>query len=269
MLDLTKNFCQDKFLKFALIDLYNNIQVWKTPDKQFVYEKLSDFLKIPRENIEIGFGTIDIVDRFLSLFANTNKTITSIGPYWSGIKWACEKNNLNFDNTNGDIAYIARPNSRDGQIRDINFSDYEYVIIDEAYGDFCSVSNLKNCIDMKHVIVTKTFSKSISSPGLRFAYCSSNEKIISDIRKLSHHYSLNIVAQHLIPKVFDLINPHVERMLETKKFIQSQYRCLPSDANFVRVLEQPSYNVKLSKIDDYYRFTLIDLSSLQYIYNDL
>mgnify|MGYP001485074848 CR=1 FL=1 len=107
-------------------------------------------------NPETVSTDFDLVDRLLSLFKG--KTLTSIGPHWAGIKWACEKNNVKFDDENGDIAYIARPNGRDGLLRKVPFDDFEFVIIDEAYGDFCDESYIQ--YDHTNSIVLKTFSKS-------------------------------------------------------------------------------------------------------------
>jgi hypothetical protein len=265
MLDLSKNYCYDRILIEDLKSLYNNIQLWKTPDKKYVYSLLSDELQVQVDKIEIGFGTIDIVERVLSLF--DNKTVTSIGPYWSGIKWACEKTSLKFDDQNGDIAYIARPNGRDGLLRDIDFDDYEFVIIDEAYGDFCDDTFLH--YNHNKSIVTKTFSKSLSIPGLRFAYSISNKEITERIRTLSHPYSLNVVAQDFLPDALLLISPHIERMKQTKCYIEQLFEHLPSFSNFVRILEKPSYDVKIPKIDNYYRFTLVDMETLASLRYDL
>lgn len=265
MLDLSKNYCYDRILIEDLKSLYNNIQLWKTPDKKYVYSLLSDELQVQVDKIEIGFGTIDIVERVLSLF--DNKTVTSIGPYWAGIKWACEKTHLKFDDQNGDIAYIARPNGRDGLLRDIDFDDYEFVIIDEAYGDFCDDTFLHYTHNKS--IVIKTFSKSLSIPGLRFAYSVSNEGITERIRKLSHPYSLNVVAQDFLPDAFRLISPHIERMKQTKFYIEQLFEHLPSFSNFVRILEKPPYDIKIPKINNYYRFTLVDMETLASLRHDL
>lgn len=258
MLDLTKNYCYDPVLRHQLKSLYKNIKLHKLPEKDFVYMNLSAILQVFINRIEIGFGTIDIVDRLLSLFKG--KTLTSIGPHWSGIKWACEKNDLKFDD-NGDIAYIARPNGRDGLLRDVPFEDYEFVIIDEAYGDFCDESLIQH--DHTNSIVIKTFSKSLSMPGIRFACSVSSPEIAVRLQKLSHRYSMNGVVQDIIPEVFYLIGPHIERMKKTKSFLETKYKTLPSHANFVRMLDPPPYDVKVAKIDDYFRFTLVGLHELQ------
>ena len=95
MLDLTKNYCYDPVLRYQLKLLYKNVDLHKIPNKDFVYMNLSAILQVFINKIEIGFGTIDLVDRLLSLFKG--KTLTSIGPHWAGIKWACEKNNVKFE----------------------------------------------------------------------------------------------------------------------------------------------------------------------------
>ena len=248
MLDLTSNYCYDKFLISEIKSLYTKIDFHETPKKDYVLDFTSEFLQIDIVNFEIGFGTIDIVDRLLSLF--NGKTLTSIGPYWAGIKWACEKNNVKFDDK-GEIAYIARPNSRDGLLRDVDFDKYEFVIIDEAYGDFSQESFLGRLPD--NAILTRTFSKTLSLPGLRFAYCVSNEKIIEQLKKLSHRYSMNSAIQNIFPDAFNLIAPHIARMLKTKDYLMNEYECLPSYANFVKPIKKLPYDIEVQKINNFYK----------------
>ena len=257
MLDLSKNYCYDSILRNEIKSLYSSIKLYNVPNKEFVYNVLSKELQISIDKIETGFGTIDIIDRLLSLFKN--KTVTSIGPHWSGIKWVCEKHDLKFDD-HGDIVYIARPNGRDGLLRDINFDDYEFVIIDEAYGDFCDDSFIQH----NHInsIVIKTFSKSLSIPGIRFAYSVSSSEIISQLKNLSYRYSMNIVAQDIITDALHLIAPHIERMKKTKTFLENKFEHLPSYSNFVRMLDKPPYKIRVPKIDNFYRFTLVDMKTL-------
>ena len=45
----------------------------------------------------------------------------------------------------------------------------------------------------------------------------------------------------------------------------NNYDCLPSHANFVKPTEKLPYNIMAQKIDDFYRFTLVDMDTL----NDL
>ena len=51
-------------------------------------------------------------------------------------------------------------------------------------------------------------------------------------------------------------------MLQTKEYLEKNYECLPSQANFVRMVNPPPFDVKVTKIDNYYRFTLIELREL-------
>ena len=261
MLDCRTNYCYDKILQNDLKKLYSKIDLHSLTDKEYVYDCMTNYLKIPKEKIEIGSGTIDILERLLSLFEH--KTVTSIGPYWTGIKWTCFKNDLKFDECNGDIAYISYPNSRDGLLREFNFDHYEFVIIDEAYGDFCDESFLYE--EIPNAIVTKTFSKSLSLPGIRFAYCVGDSSYIEGLKTVAHKYSINSIVQSILPDAFNLIESHISRMMITKNYLLNQYECLPSHANFVKPVEKLPYNIDVQKIDNFYRFTLIDMETL----NDL
>tara|TARA_Y100000004_G_C8901090_1_gene406443 strand:+ start:142 stop:942 length:801 start_codon:yes stop_codon:yes gene_type:complete len=258
MLDLTKNYCYDPILQRQLDIITMQAGLHNVPEKDLVLMELCNYHQCYINTLSVGFGTIDIVDKLLSLFKG--KTLTCIGPYWAGIHWACEKNGVKVSEDGGDIAYIARPNGRDGLVRDVPFDDYEFVIIDEAYSDFAD----ETLINHVHTnsIVTKTFSKSLSMPGVRFAYAVSSPEMASRLNKLHHPYSINGLVQVMVPRCFELIQQHVIRMLQTKEYLEKNYECLPSQANFVRMVNPPPFDVKVTKIDNYYRFTLIELREL-------
>ena len=172
---------------------------------------------------------IDLVDRLLSLFKG--KTLTSIDPTSSINKW---KKLTKFDDENGDIAYIARPNGRDGLLRKVPFDDFEFVIIDEAFGDFCDESYIQ--YDHTNSIVLKTFSKSLSLPGIRLMFCFLTRNCFTTSTFISFLFYERIV-QDIIPAAFHMIKPHVSRMKDTKKFLESKFKHLPSHANFVKMID--------------------------------
>lgn len=259
MLDLTRNYCYDKTLQGQLDIVTMNSELYKVPDKDYVLMELCNYHQCFINRLSLGMGTIDIVDKLLSLFKG--KTLTCIGPHWSGILWACEKNGVKVSEDGGDIAYIARPNGRDGLLRDVPFDDYEFIIIDEAYSDFADETLINH--DHTNSIVTKTFSKSLSMPGIRFAYAVSHPEMAAKLNRLHHPYSMNGVVSTMMPRCFRLIQQHVMRMLETKAYLETNYECLPSQANFVKMVNPPPYDVKVSKIDNFYRFTLVEYRELR------
>ena len=73
---------------------------------------------------------------------------------------------------------------------------------------------------------------------------------------------MNSAIQNIFPDAFNLIAPHINRMLDTKQYLLSKYDTLTSHANFVRTVVKPKYNVNVQKINNYYRFTLIDIDTL-------
>ena len=100
--------------------------------------------------------------------------------------------------------------------------------------------------------MTKTFSKSLSLPGIRFAYCVGDPSYIEGLKTVAHKYSINSVVQSILPDAFDLIEPHISRMMITKNYLINQYECLSSHANFVKPIEKLPYNIDVQKIDNFY-----------------
>jgi histidinol-phosphate/aromatic aminotransferase/cobyric acid decarboxylase-like protein len=278
ILNLSNNVCYDQILINDLNTSLDLKKIFEYPDPFLTYVTLSNFLNINIKNIAIGFGASDIIHRLFDFFRD--HTIGILTPtYDLSISFAENlyinfKKSNNLDELKTDILYIVNPNGINGKalfkedLLKIS-ENYKYMIIDEAYSDFCNgeISLLNDSIN-KNIIVIKTFSKTISVPGLRFGYCVSNQQFIKDFQERRSAVIITGITQQFIPFLIEQIPYHVKRMMITKKYIEEKYSCVPSNGNFVLFKTDPNFNCKIKKTEEnLFRMALIDLDTFKKIEN--
>lgn len=278
ILDLSNNICYDGILLSELNFNINHFNISRYPDPAKTYKILSRYLDIDVKNIAIGYGAGDIILRLLQNFKDYS--IKIIVPTYElarifsinlGMKVITD------NNEGAEILYIANPNGVTGVAITkeeiiLLVKKYKYVIVDEAYADFatngCSV--LTEIQNFKNLIVIKTFSKSIASPGLRFGYCVGDLDIIEDIQNnrpstVMTNITPDIVS-HLLPKIKD----HVSRMLETRNYIENKYECVLSQGNFTLFKNNPNFNCKIKETEQQLiRMALTDIKTFKRLENEI
>jgi histidinol-phosphate aminotransferase len=133
------------------------------------------------------------------------------------------------------------------------------VIIDEAYADFCEQMP-KAKYGSPNVLVLKTLSKSLALPGSRFGYAFGHEVLINEIQNLRPaQVSLPGIESNLI-SILDEIPNHVKRMNATKAYIEKNYDCIPSHANYVLIknYEKFARHFHVKELDGHCRMALIN-----------
>jgi histidinol-phosphate aminotransferase len=162
--------------------------------------------------------------------------------------------------------YIANPNQPSGKYIDqktilnivkIAQKKNIFVIIDEAYIDFCKFKSISCFVKkFKNLIVLKTFSKSFGLAGLRIGYLIANQKfnkILNSVRPCFDvsHFSLK-VAEYLLRKI-DIKNSYVKQINKNKKYLIKE--CKKRDLKFVNT-EANFFYIKMpnSQIKKIYNF---------------
>ena len=268
-IDLSNNLTYDSKLNFKLRDLYRsvNFDTRQYTDEYSLYKTLSAYEQRPIKNLAIGFGIGEMICRFFEY----NYRMAIVSPTWSmpevfsNIKnkqYTCISHAQNF--SNAEILYLATPNGIDGQIisndivRDVA-KYYKVVIIDEAYYDWHDNGTMVDVAD--NIIVLRTLSKSLGQAGLRFSYAIGAEKIISFIQKHRPSCSSHSFMIPILETLLELIPEHVARMKETKIYLENNFRCDSTFANFVLFKELPK-NINLVKTKGN-RMALCDLGIAQ------
>jgi len=266
ILDLSNNVCYDKFL-----DTNFEHSVSTYPDDAEAYRLLSEHYAVSPYNISIGYGSSDIILRILQLYQGNSLQI--VNPTWQLAQLYAHHIGYEIKD-DADILYIANPNGLTGKALSKNeilslLPNYKLVIVDEAYCDFSDCSALDTSITADNLIVVKTLSKTIASPGLRFGYCFSNSDIINRIQNVRPGYVTTSATIPALNKLLPQIGMHISRMLETRKYIEDKYDVVPSEGNYVLFKTRYSLPVKMKEVNELFRMSLTDIDTFKKFENEL
>lgn len=279
-LNLSNNVCYDQILINELNFNIDFDKIYQYPDAAETYHELSRYYQIDPKTIAIGYGAGDIIFRLFNYFKNYSISIHTptyeLANTFAVNQGMNVQSSIDLDSLSNDILYLANPNGITGEFLNketiINLSKkFKFIILDEAYGDFCryECSFFRESYKLPNIVVIKTFSKSIASPGIRFGYCSSNVDFINDFQNSRSSTVITAITPYLIPKLLNSITNHVNRMILTKNYIEQKYLCKPSHGNFVLFKEDPKLNCIVKKTPQgYYRMALTDLNTFIKLEND-
>lgn len=275
-INLSNNVCYDlphQGRVDALLRLSHKGGYNQYPQESKIYEHLSDYYGVPAQNMAVGLGLGELIPRIFNIFRD--KTFSIVTPTWMMATGFCEVNCIKYYqglDLRADVLYVANPNGQDGQVVDRDILEslcdaFEYVIIDEAYADFCvpTCSALDLAITRNNVLVCKTFSKSLALPGLRFGYCFGNHHVIWRLQQLRPSGVVNTIVEKIGPELLSMIDEHVIRMVDTRDYIESKYECSPSNANFVLLKNKESFLDRFQHrtINGLHRMSLMDLDTFK------
>lgn len=234
--------------RFSLNHLY--------PDLMSAYDNLSNKLKVPSSNIIFGYGsdsllkdltlildynTIQILDHSyeLSLFYNKlfEKRITIN-------KWSYDEEfelQTSIEKIPTEVLYLVSPHCPTGvefsyeQIK-LYTQIFKYVIVDQAYTNPLLL-DLK-FLELRNLIILKTFSKLGGVPGIRLGYCVANEEIIKKLALIKNLYEITTNGAEYLNFVCNnswIIQEHIKDLDESKKKFLSIYKKIHSAGNFVTI----------------------------------
>jgi histidinol-phosphate aminotransferase len=280
-LNLSNAVCFDRQL-IDSITIDNKLSLFQYPNEYLVYQALSNYHSVPMQSLAIGFGLSELIPRIFSIYKHL--TFKLITPTWQMAELYCQANKINYIKVeyknfinlnlndlytnNADLLYIANPNGVNGQqltsAEVLKLCDYyKVVVVDEAYGDYATFSVLHNAPIRNNLIVTKTFSKSVGVPGLRLGYCVANPQLIKVIQDLRPGYVMTGLTTTLIDQLLMLMPAHLQRMKETKQYLEETYKVIPSYSNSVMFTQKPNFNCVMKEVySNIYRMALTDWGTL-------
>ena len=103
-----------------------------------------------------------------------------------------------------------------------------FVIVDEAYMDFCNDSIVEKAADIDNVIVLKTLSKLYGLAALRVGFAVCNQRIATAIRKAKSPYNVNslsmAIATHLVRNCTNQIEERKQFLIKTREEIYDRLK---------------------------------------------
>jgi len=279
-LNLSNNICYDPVLIAKLDTPIDHNVLFRYPDAVETYRLLSSYYHIDSKNIAVGYGSGELLLRIMQQFSGYSIGLHT--PTYE-LAYAYARNvsssvitSSDIESIDTDILYIANPNGITGQALTkekilLLAKKYKYLIVDEAYGDFntISCSVLAESILLDNLLVVKTLSKTVASPGLRIGYCFSNKQMITAIQNCRPSTVVTGITSYFVSMLLPAVSDHLARMLATRDYIESKYDCIPSQGNFVLFKNNPKLNCKIKKTSQgLHRMALTDIDTFKRLENE-
>ena len=255
--------------------------IYPDPQQTALRQALSAYLDIPEDTIIAGCGSDDLLDLLCRLFIYPGDIVVTCPPTFGmyrfdallqGAKVMEVPRNDGFslqveeiERTclgSGDvkILFLASPNNPDGSMvsRQVLLRLLELpivVVVDEAYAEFTSESNVDLVSDHANLVVLRTFSKWAGLAGLRVGYGVFPDPILQHLWKIKQPYNVNTAASvAAIASLEDIawLRDNIQRIIEERGRLQSLLKEVsflqpyPSHANFVlcRVVGRDALDLK-------------------------
>jgi len=261
------------------IDLEKIVATYPDKTNRIVLESVSKVFAIPANNLAVGTGSTEFFYTMPATikFKHGLLVAPTFWEYRATLKthnkkihsfYALDKNNFEIDieelrstiaqisDSSQSIAiYLCQPNNPTSTMMNPNeilrlsedFSDANF-IIDETYllfrRDYPDISLMQAATERKNMVVVTSLSKFYNVPGLRAGICCSSEEKIKVIKKKQIPYSLNRLAQEIIPIMVedtDFARVSRESMESEKKRVYQSLANIPHlqvyepQANFLLV----------------------------------
>lgn len=274
-IDLTKNVHYDKILNDKIKDIIKNSNfILNYGNDSKIYKSISQYYKISVENISIGFGATDLIQRVINSIKIDKLYI--VNPSFKMVDVYCKMIGLDYEFINFDQIdtiekknnsgiYIVNPSGNNGEAIDVKpyLKNFKWIVLDEVYSDFFDKFSLLGNVSSNTIII-KSLSKSLGVAGLRVGFCYGPDNLIDEVQKLRMSQVTTSVASLVIPEIIDMTPDVVSRMNESKVFLEKKFDCKKSYANYVLFKEKNMYTEKFGSknVDGYFRMALADMNTL-------
>ena len=240
-----------KILSIIKSSISNNVLQSYPGTKIKLEELISKKEKINKRYINVIPGSDGAIKYIFEIFSAGNKTLSSIYPtygmidiyskvYQYNLRKVVVKNpkDLNiekFFSKKTCFIYIANPNQPSGfyinkkiisKILQKALKKNIYVIIDEAYIDFCDFASISFLVKkFKNLIVLKTFSKSPGIAGLRIGYMLANPIINKAFNAVRPTFDVSYFSMKIAEFFINnnkIKNQFIKTIKKSKKFVIKQ-----------------------------------------------
>lgn len=275
-LDLSHNIHYDSILKDEIKKILASVDSFHDyPHQIDLYEPISRYYKVPLNQLTIGYGGTEILERIVKSLDFDTAYI--IEPCYKMINYYCDIYHKKYVSLTVDdlqlinpdknsILVIANPNGINGEAHCINeyINKFKYVVSDEVYGDFYPKISLINS-NFDNAIIVKSFSKSLGLGGFRCGFAIAPAHITELLQLTRSNVDMSSFSSIIIPKIIDMTPGVIHRMNEAKMFLEQTYNCKSSTANYVLFKEPNKYTEAFGSqyLDGHYRMALTNMEVLE------
>ena len=285
-LDFNENLFMPRVKQAKLVkELSEEIDLRMYPEDEEVKlrEKLTGYIKVPKEFLVIGNASDELIDRIIRLFIEKDDIAVSFAPTFS-IPRLCVKrqegeyiivpllSNLQLDvkgilsmfSDKTRLLYLCSPNSPTAtqytaeDIETLTRAFPGIVILDEAYGEFADYSFVPRIREFENMIILRTFSKAFGLAALRLGYAVANPELAKILtEKTPLPYPVSGFTLRMGSKMLDNVDLMMESVREMKcervKLIKALneidgVQAFDSQANFVLMNTQKPCDIVNQKL---------------------
>jgi histidinol-phosphate aminotransferase len=105
-----------------------------------------------------------------------------------------------------------------------------YVLLDEAYQEFCGTTGIGFLEQHPRLIITRTFSKAMGMAGLRVGYLMAHPELVTQIAKAKLPYNVNqfsLTAAQVALEHLDRFRPAIDAILQERDRLGAELRRIP------------------------------------------
>jgi histidinol-phosphate aminotransferase len=176
-----------------------DLRIYPQEEESRLREKLSDYLKTPKDLIVAGNGSDELIDRIARLFLKKGNRTVSVVPTFPVCRYCIKHQGaeyigvpllkdfgldverlLDTFTSEAKLLYLCSPNNPTGnqfKMGDVENLIEEFpgiVIVDEAYAEYADYSMVSLVDKYENLIILRTFSKAFGLAGLRLGYAVTN-----------------------------------------------------------------------------------------------
>lgn len=268
-IDLSGNVHYDSITVNYVKEILTFSDIHDYPEESTLYRAIGKYYKTNIENIAVGHGSTEILERVIRLYSD--KIIYIVSPTFAMIRVYCEIYNVKYKiitdddvfsikDTNG-VLYIANPNGLTGKtVEQLPVENYHKIVLDAVYEHFSNIT-----IDSPDIVKIYSISKSLGLAGLRIGWAFSDINTTYQLQNIRSNYITNSAAAAVLPEIISSIPSVVERMLEAKAVLESKYECISCCGNFVLFRKQNELTNRFGfrhTPDGFFRMALADVGTL-------
>jgi histidinol-phosphate aminotransferase len=176
-----------------------DLRIYPQEEENKLKEKISDYLKIPKDYVVVGNGSDELIDRIGRLFLEEGDKAVSVTPTFPVFGYCIKHQSAecvavpllkNFEldvaqlinnfTSETKLLYLCSPNNptanqfRISEIENLIEEFPGIVVVDEAYGEYADYSIVPLVDKYENLIILRTFSKAFGLAGLRLGYAVTN-----------------------------------------------------------------------------------------------
>ncbi|MCS7121227.1 MAG: histidinol-phosphate transaminase [Archaeoglobaceae archaeon] len=233
------------------------------PDAQYneLKEKIAEYIKCSKENIAIGCGASELINRVCDCFLEElDEVLIPMPSYSLYLLYSMLRNarlltpefesyeiSEKIAEFKPNLTFICTPNNPTGnfvkkEIVEILAERSKYLVLDEAYAEFSEKTNVNLALEKDNVIVLRSFSKFFGLAGLRIGYAVASKELVEAIEKIRLPFAVSQPALscaiaaledlEYYRKISKKIVAERERLKNELSFLGKIY---PSEANFLLI----------------------------------